>query len=173
MTIIKSAFKIFDKISDIFLMSCLSAMGCVLFIQVISRYVFKSPLIWSEELARYLNIWITLFGIRFALKHDAHLRVSFFFNRFNRKIQHCIQLTTNIFIVVCIILYIPGAIIFVEDQAQIVSSAMGVNMGIVYMPVVLGYISAIFYLLNECFKTAMKLFFSNEEHSADTSMEVV
>ncbi len=35
----------------------LSAMG-----QVISRYVFNAPLIWSEELSRYLFIWLAFLG---------------------------------------------------------------------------------------------------------------
>jgi TRAP-type C4-dicarboxylate transport system permease small subunit len=41
--------------------------------QVISRYLFASPLIWSEELARYLFIWIGFLSSWLAWKHRAHI----------------------------------------------------------------------------------------------------
>jgi TRAP-type C4-dicarboxylate transport system permease small subunit len=132
-------------------------MGFVLFLQVVFRYLLKSPLIWSEEAARYLHVWIALFGIRFGLKNQAHLNVSYFFNKFSRRSQNFIKLFTDAFIVVCIIIYLPGAVLFLLDQKQIVSSAMSVNMGLVYTPAVLGFISAMFYLLMECVKSELEI----------------
>ena len=41
--------------------------------QVVMRYAFNSPLIWSEELARWLLIWLTFTGSALALKHRQHL----------------------------------------------------------------------------------------------------
>lgn len=41
--------------------------------QVVWRYVFGDPLIWSEELARYLFIWISYLSAWVAWKHRAHI----------------------------------------------------------------------------------------------------
>ncbi|MDC7232817.1 MAG: TRAP transporter small permease [Spirochaetales bacterium] len=176
MNTIKNILNKLDKLSDYFLMLCLGIMGVVLFMQVVFRYVLKDPLIWSEEAARYLHVWITLFGIRFGLKNKAHLNVSFFFNKFNQKVQSFIKLFTDIFIIICIIIYLPGALLFVQDQKLIVSSAMGVNMGLVYVPAILGFISAIFYLLNECFKSLTAILGKMESETGpekDAIQEVV
>ena len=174
MNTISRVFARLDKMADIFLMSCLGVMGTVLFMQVIFRYILKNPLIWSEELARYLHVWIALFGIRFGFRHNAHLNVSFFFNKFNKKTQSFIKLFTDIFIIICIIIYLPGAIIFIKDQMNIVSSAMGVNMGLVYMPAFFGFLSAIFYLLHECVKSIIIIRGGTVEEagSAVTTQEV-
>ena len=40
----------------------------VVFAQVVTRYVFHSPLAWSEELARYMFIWLVWIGAAYATK---------------------------------------------------------------------------------------------------------
>ena len=40
----------------------------VVFAQVVTRYVFHSPLAWSEELARYMFIWLVGIGAAYATK---------------------------------------------------------------------------------------------------------
>ena len=46
-----------------FMVLALGIMGLVLTAQIVMRYFFSSPFSWAEELARYLQIWITFFGI--------------------------------------------------------------------------------------------------------------
>ena len=122
------------RIDTIFLISCLAVMGTVLFAQVVTRYVFQAPLIWSEEAARYLHVWIALFGIHYGFRNSAHIRVTFFYDRMPRHIKNSVSLISNFIIMCTLVVYLPGSIIFIQDQAQIVSSAMGVNMGLVYFP---------------------------------------
>ena len=44
----------------------------VLFAQVLCRYVFSLPLYWSEELAKYLMIYVTTIGAAVAYRNYAH-----------------------------------------------------------------------------------------------------
>ena len=50
----------------------LGLVGAVLW-QVVSRYVFLSPGSWTEEVARFLLIWISLLGAVYAFRNGAHL----------------------------------------------------------------------------------------------------
>lgn len=45
----------------------------IMLLQVILRYVFNAPLRWSEELARYLFVWISFLGMYLAYRKGAHL----------------------------------------------------------------------------------------------------
>jgi TRAP-type C4-dicarboxylate transport system permease small subunit len=47
-------------------------MALVVAIQVVSRYVFNHSLFWSEELARFLLIWLSFLGATVAYCHGAH-----------------------------------------------------------------------------------------------------
>lgn len=43
--------------------------------QVVSRYIFNSPLTWSEELSRYLFIWLSFLGAWVAWNRREHLGI--------------------------------------------------------------------------------------------------
>ena len=48
----------------------------VLLIGVIARYVFRSPLIWTEELAQAVFLWLGMIGATVALNRGEHMRMT-------------------------------------------------------------------------------------------------
>ena len=52
-----------EKLEEIFLVIILIAAVVIVAMQVVTRYVFKIPLPWSEEIARYLFLWLTWVGV--------------------------------------------------------------------------------------------------------------
>lgn len=53
----------------------MASVTAVVFLQVISRYVFHHPFDWPEELARYLFVWVTLLGAALAASRGAHFSI--------------------------------------------------------------------------------------------------
>jgi TRAP-type transport system small permease protein len=64
----------------------LNALAVVLFLmvfavvllQVFMRYVLNSPLVWSEELARYAFVWVSFLGWVLATRSGTHIRIGAF-----------------------------------------------------------------------------------------------
>ena len=48
----------------------------ILFSGVVSRYVFDRPLVWSDELASTLFLWLAMFGAVIAFRRDEHMRMT-------------------------------------------------------------------------------------------------
>jgi tripartite ATP-independent transporter DctM subunit len=48
----------------------------VLFAGVVSRYAFHSPLLWSDELASILFLWLAMLGSVVALRRGEHMRMT-------------------------------------------------------------------------------------------------
>src|SRR5579859_5461681 len=48
----------------------------ILFCGVISRYVFDRPLVWSDELASTLFLWLAMLGAVIAFRRDEHMRMT-------------------------------------------------------------------------------------------------
>jgi TRAP-type C4-dicarboxylate transport system permease small subunit len=44
--------------------------------QVVCRYLLNDPLVWSEELARYLFVWVAFLGWTVAARRDRHIAVT-------------------------------------------------------------------------------------------------
>jgi TRAP-type C4-dicarboxylate transport system permease small subunit len=54
---------------------CLAAMVVLVFSNVVLRYAFNSGIATSEELSRWLLVWLTFLGAVVALRQHAHLGV--------------------------------------------------------------------------------------------------
>lgn len=48
------------------------SMAILVAIQVFCRYILNSSLFWSEELARYMLVWLSFFGATVAYYHNLH-----------------------------------------------------------------------------------------------------
>ncbi|NLN16134.1 MAG: TRAP transporter small permease [Firmicutes bacterium] len=55
----------------------LIALVIVVLLQIIYRYILASPLSWSEEISRYLLVWVSFFGAAVAVKHKGHFGLGF------------------------------------------------------------------------------------------------
>ena len=47
-----------------------------LFAGVVSRYVFDSPLMWTDEAANFLFLWLSMLGAVVALRRNEHMRLT-------------------------------------------------------------------------------------------------
>ncbi len=74
----------------------ISVMVIVIFLQVISRFIFNNPLSWSEELARYLFIWIIFIGASVAVRERAHFGIDFFVELLPDKFKKIIDFLISI-----------------------------------------------------------------------------
>jgi TRAP-type C4-dicarboxylate transport system permease small subunit len=82
----------FDKkgrvpVSDRILFILMSLIIVILFAQVLFRYVFNQSLSWSEELAKFIFVWLTFLGAAVCIKDRLHIGVEFLVERLpeNRK----------------------------------------------------------------------------------------
>jgi TRAP-type C4-dicarboxylate transport system permease small subunit len=57
------------------IVACLAAMVVLVFTNVVLRYLFNSGIATSEELSRWLLVWLTFLGAIVALRQHAHLGV--------------------------------------------------------------------------------------------------
>jgi TRAP-type C4-dicarboxylate transport system permease small subunit len=64
---------LFFRLAEGLLVLMLSAMVVMVFGNVVLRYGFNSGLDYSEELSRFLFIWITFLGAVIAMRENAHL----------------------------------------------------------------------------------------------------
>lgn len=62
--------------------------------EVVSRYLFNAPTVWSGELCQYGMCFASLLGGGYALIKDQHVRVDIVFRFFNFKQRAFIELAT-------------------------------------------------------------------------------
>ncbi len=78
----------------------LAGLLLLVFHEVIVRYVFNSPTLYSVELSEYLLIFVAFMSIGWALKGDHHVQVRFVVDLFPDKVRWIIDICQMVTFVV-------------------------------------------------------------------------
>lgn len=65
----------FVKLNQWLVIALMATMALLVFVNVVSRYVFNYSIIWVEELTQYQMIWIAYLGAGLALREGRHVAV--------------------------------------------------------------------------------------------------
>jgi TRAP-type C4-dicarboxylate transport system permease small subunit len=69
------------RIETVAVVLLVMALTAVTFAQVITRYLLDDPLIWSEEAARYLFVWVSMIGAALAIRQGGHFGLDLLIRR--------------------------------------------------------------------------------------------
>lgn len=72
------------------------AMSVVVAVQVFFRYALNHSLFWSEELARYLLVWLTFLGASVAYRRHIHPGIDIVYARMPTSIQRTISIFIHV-----------------------------------------------------------------------------
>ncbi len=71
-----SALRVLEANFERYLVAAiLLVLVAILAAQVVFRYLVGAPLVWSEELARYLLVWCTFVGVSLAVREGRNISV--------------------------------------------------------------------------------------------------
>src|SRR5258706_2079775 len=96
----------------------------ILFAGVVSRYVFRRPLVWSDELASILFLWLAMLGAVIAYRRSEHMRMSALVNEAapgRRALLEALALAVGIAFLA--VIFWP-AIEYAHDEMMIVTPAL-------------------------------------------------
>jgi TRAP-type C4-dicarboxylate transport system permease small subunit len=114
------------------LIAMVAVMTVVVFLQVVYRYVLTQPLYWSEELARYLFVWLSILGATLGLQKRGHFGLDVFFRMFPRKMKQSMGFFIYLLMGIVIFVILVQGITLVQKTASQESPAMGIPMSWAY-----------------------------------------
>ena len=96
----------------------------LLFAAVVGRYAFDHPLVWADEAAGILFLWLVSLGAVVALRRGEHMRMTVVASRFGprmRRLAAC--LSAMLVVVVALGLIVPG-LTYADQQAAILTPVL-------------------------------------------------
>ena len=122
-------------------------MVIVGFLQVTSRYLFKNPLVWSEELLRYVFVWLIFLGTALGLRRKVHIRITFITDILPQKIRPWFGLCSDILIMFFTSILLWKSVYLCITQADQLSSALRIPITIPYLAMPVGSVLILLYAL--------------------------
>jgi tripartite ATP-independent transporter DctM subunit len=100
---------------------------CVLFAGVVSRYVFHAPLVWSDELASILFLWLSMLGAVVALRRGEHMRMTALLQKVRPATRAMLDAFAIAASVAFLVLIIWPSIDYAHEESFIVTPALEVS----------------------------------------------
>lgn len=141
-----------DKILGSILVFLLAMMVLAVIWQVFSRYIVNNPSSFTEELSRYLFIWIGLLGAAYAAGQQTHLAIDILPPKLNPPNRIKLRIFINVLIILfCLtVLVIGGAnLVYVNYDLGQFSAALNLPLSVVYLVLPIAGVLVIFYKVNE------------------------
>ena len=138
-----------EKLYKVLLTICfllMLAMVTIIFTQVIARYVFSNSLTWSEEVGRYVFVWITFLGAALAVRNKAHVALDVLVVRLPLTLRVPIIAFGYVAMMVLAGIMIYASITMINMGSRQVSAALQLPMKYVYMILPVSGALIIFYL---------------------------
>jgi TRAP-type C4-dicarboxylate transport system permease small subunit len=116
--------------------------------QVFTRFVLKNPSSFTEELARYLLIWIGLLGASYVAGRKKHLAIDVVFNRLTGKArrlaEYLIEVSICIF-AIFVMVFGGTRLVVITLKLNQISAALRFKLGYVYLVLPLSGLILLFY----------------------------
>src|SRR5450830_85031 len=102
----------------------------VLLAGVVYRYALHDPLIWSDELASTLFIWLSMLGAVLALDRGEHMRLTAIVNRLSDKWRIWLETVAALIVCIFVLMIIHPAVDHASEQMAITTPALEIPDGL-------------------------------------------
>jgi TRAP dicarboxylate transporter len=133
-----SLIKKYNKFMSYLGLVCLGGFIISVLIQVISRTFLPKTPSWTEELARYLFIYMVAFGSSVAVHKKEFVAVDLIIDFLPKIIRKLIELVINIVLLLFVIFVLLKSVLsFAILEYRMVSTAMQVPMQYIYFSMII------------------------------------
>lgn len=98
-----------ERFLDLLTILILVAMVLIIVLQIICR-VFKQPITWTEEIARYSFLVLIFFGAAQATRNKTHIRIEIFANRLKGRVGRAVKILVEVLVGAFLCMFIVGAV---------------------------------------------------------------
>ncbi len=122
-----------DQVLEVAVMILLTVLCLVTLLGVVDRYLFQSGIGWTEELGRFLLIWVSLLSATIVVHRSAHFCITFLVDMLPTRTRRGIALLLHVVAIgVLVIVFVQGVRVTAIMRIQ-TSPAMDLPMNWIYL----------------------------------------
>lgn len=139
MEFLRKCDAVLEKITIYFCAFLFSMIVIICVVGVFFRYVLNSPLMWTEEVMRFMAIWLILVGSSLTVRADGHTSIDLIHLVIkNEKINRVINVVTRSIAALSLIAFLPFSIQLIDKMGDTWAAATRLPMRFVYLAFPIG-----------------------------------
>jgi tripartite ATP-independent transporter DctM subunit len=99
----------------------------ILFVGVVSRYIFHQPILWTDELASILFLWLAMLGSVVALRHGQHMRMTAVVSMVSPRVRAFLEVLAVAAALTFLALIVYPAYEFAHEELVITTPALEIT----------------------------------------------
>ena len=136
-----------EKILKVASVCILVLLVIVISIQIFARYVLNHSLSWSEELARYLFIYLIFLGASVVYKQDRHISVDYFLDQLPARMKSIVGISADILLLIFLVVVFYQGLRLSRLVYNVPTAALYIPWTYVYLAIVIGSGSMVIFTL--------------------------
>jgi TRAP-type C4-dicarboxylate transport system permease small subunit len=128
----------------------------IIFVQIVTRYILNYPLSWSEELARYLMIWLTFLGTAVAVGKKGHIIIDFVIRYIPKKYQIYDDMVVSLITAMYLVIIIYSSYQIMPVIVGSITPTLQISYVYVYAAIPISSLITILYLVNNVIEDISK-----------------
>ena len=147
--------RIWDKSLEVVVATSYAVIVVVGFAQVLFRFVFASPLSWSEELVRYVFIWSVFLTAAIGFNLNSHISIDFLTTWYPPRLQRMVALVSwGCVILGVVVVFVLGMQLIQSPSVWLQKSpAMEISMTLPYAAIPVGCVVMMVNILRAAWRT--------------------
>ncbi|MGO3706156.1 TRAP transporter small permease [Microbacterium gubbeenense] len=115
-------------------LSCALLMALLIsvMLQVTSRYVFHSPIAWTDEVSRFLLVWLTFIAAAYVMSERLHVTVDLVLAKLGVGAIAVVDTIATVIVVIGSGVLMVAGFTLLSDTAGVVAPATQLPMPVVY-----------------------------------------
>lgn len=122
-----------------FACAMLLALLCLTVFQIVSRYAFASPFVWTEELARFAMIWLAFVAAGFVMAEGGHIAVSVVGDWLGGRWRRYFYIWSNLAVLATCLVMLSAAQNLLGPAGNVRAPASGLVMSLAYGATIVGF----------------------------------
>ncbi|UCZ52908.1 TRAP transporter small permease [Bacillus shivajii] len=112
----------------------------IMLVQVFSRYVLSSPMMWAEEFARLMFVWIVFIGAPIVIKRHGNIAVDYFIQYLPQMFRRKLKLVLYVIAAIFSLLIAYLGMNMVISHWHMTLNTLPFPQSVRYLPIMLGFL---------------------------------
>ena len=149
-SLIDNIYKALETVIRFLVLVLLGLMVVIVFANVVTRYYLQFSLAWSEEVTRFMLVWLVFLGSFLAYINDEHLGLDIVVKKMPPTLRKIVAVCTNALVIFALYAVLEGGYLMMMANFDWLSPAAEIPQGYVYIVIP---ISCVLMILQTLLKT--------------------
>lgn len=126
--LLKSAW---ENIELFIMVICLDAFMINILLQIVTRIFFNNPLNFTEEVSRYLFVWMVFLALPYSTYHNTHISMDLFVKHLPQLLQYILKILIHLLTIAVFCWIVYYGIDYLNFSKNVNVPALGISKSVI------------------------------------------